>query len=417
MSRYLRHKGGQTLKIAFLSKADAAGGGASRIAQDLAEGFREQGHETVHWVSWTHTGYDTHRRRLYGERWQRSFYRYSRNIKSWFAPDVIPFEWPNLYWQNLPANFDLVHVHDISSAMSSWSVQRLAKQMPVLWTQHDCSAFTGGCINPLNCTNYRSGCGDCPQHGQWPLDSRFDYSRLKRRLNQQALDVSQLTLATPSRWLQQWALDSGHIRKPPLLLRNGVNTDIFIYVSRACKEIPVLVVAAASLSSPYKGVGDAIKALKLIPKHQKYKLIVIGEADNNTKLGFEGLPVTFTGHISDQSMLASYYHQADLLLMPSLADNQPLQLLEAMACGLPTVAYATGGIPELLGNNERGWLVPTGDVTALAKALDIALLSFPERIDKGMRARDWITANHSKSVMLAEHLAAYQKVIATWQAR
>lgn len=404
------------MKIAFLSKADAAGGGASRIAQDLAEGLREQGHETVHWVSWTHSGYDTHRRRLYGERWQRSFYRYSRNIKSWFAPDVIPFEWPNLYWQNLPANFDLVHVHDLSSAMSSWSVQRLAKQMPVLWTQHDCSAFTGGCIYPLSCTNYRDGCGNCPQHGQWPLDSRFDYSRLKRRLNQQALELSQLTLATPSRWLQQWGLESGHIRKPPLLLRNGVNTDIFTYVSRACKEIPVLVVAAASLSSPYKGVGDAIKALKLIPRHQKYKLIVIGEADDNTKLGFEGLPVTFTGHIGDQSMLASYYHQADLLLMPSLADNQPLQLLEAMACGLPTVAYATGGIPELLGNNERGWLVPTGDVTALAKTLDIALLSFPDRIDKGMRARDWIAANHSQSIMLAEHLAVYQKVIARWQA-
>ncbi|BBG88924.1 glycosyltransferase [Aeromonas caviae] len=406
------------MKIAFLSKADAAGGGASRIAQDLAEGFREQGHETVHWVSWTHTGYDAHRRRLYGERWQRSFYRYSRNIKSWFAPDVIPFEWPNLYWQNLPANFDLVHVHDISSAMSSWSVQRLAKQMPVLWTQHDCSAFTGGCINPLSCTNYRSGCGNCPQHGQWPLDSRFDYSRLKRRLNQQALDVSQLTLATPSRWLQQWALDSGHVQSPPLLLRNGVNINIFKPVTRPVKDVPIIVLAAASLSSPYKGITDAINALTQLLTCRAYKLIVIGDADDSTKNSFQGLPiVTFTGHIRDQNMLASYYHQADLLLMPSLADNQPLQLLEAMACGLPTVAYATGGIPELLGNNERGWLVPTGDFHALANALAHALSSVPDLIAKGMTAREWVTDNHSKNVMFAEHLTAYQNIITTWQER
>ena len=398
------------MKIAFLSKADAAGGGASRIAQDLAEGLRKLGHETVHWVSWTHGDYDAHRRRLYGERWQRSFYRYSRSVKSWFAPDVIPFEWPNLYLQNLPANFDLVHVHDISSAMSSWSVKRLAQQMPVLWTQHDCSTFTGGCINPLDCTKYRTGCGRCPQHGQWPLDSRFDYSRLKRSLNQQTLEISQLTLATPSRWLQKWVLDSGHVQSVPLLLRNGIDTNIFSYVTRTVKEIPVIVLAAASLSSPYKGVPDAIKSLTILSKHRNYELIVIGDADESVKCCFQGLPVTFTGHINDQNILARYYHQADLLLMPSLGDNQPLQLLEAMACGLPTVAYATGGIPELLGNNERGWLVPTGDSHALAQELECALSS-PDLITKGMMARSWVVTNHSKEVMLAEHLAAYKSIM------
>ena len=404
------------MKIAFLSKADATGGGASRIAQDLAEGFRELGHETVHWVSWTHKGYDTHCRRLYGERWQRSFYRYTRSIKSWFAPDVIPFEWPNLYWQNLPANFDLVHVHDISSAMSSWSVKRLAKQMPVLWTQHDCSAFTGGCIYPLSCTRYRSGCGRCQQHGRWPLDSRFDYSGLKRRLNQQALDVSQLTLATPSRWLQQWALDSGHLQRSPLLLRNGVDINIFKPVFRPSKDIPVIVLAAASLSNPYKGVVDAINALTQLLRRRPYKLIVIGHADDSVKKTFKSLPVvTFTGYTQDQNMLANYYNQADLLLMPSLAENQPLQLLEAMACGLPTVAYATGGIPELLGSNERGWLVPTGDSDSLVNALDSALSSVPELIAKGIEARNWVVDNYSINIMLDEHLTAYQRIVKTWK--
>ncbi|MBV1788886.1 glycosyltransferase [Marinobacterium sp. D7] len=401
------------MRIAFISKADAAGGGASRIAQDLAEGLQALGHETVHWVSWSKSGYDARRRRLYGERWQRQFYRYSRKVKRWFAPDIIPFEWPNLYWQNLPANFDLLHVHDISSAMSAWSLRRLAGDMPVLWTQHDCSAFTGGCIYPLGCQRYRQGCGDCPQHGRWPLDSRFDYSRLKRKANQKALSTASLALATPSQWLQQWALDSGHVFTVPRVLRNGVDTNVFRPGVKPVTGLPTIILAAASLSNPYKGVEDAIDALRWVVKQKPFRLLVVGDVDERLKCAFEGLPVHFTGLISDQRLLAEQYNQANLLLFPSLAENQPLQLLEAMACAVPAVAYATGGIPEIV-QQDRGWLVEKGNKQRLGEQL-LTALSDPRLAEVGKRAHQWVVANHRQELMLEEHLLHYSSIIEEWQ--
>ena len=61
-------------------------------------------------------------------------------------------------------------------------------------------------------------------------------------------------------------------------------------------------------------------------------------------------------YVADQNILAKYYSAADILLYPSIADNCPLVVLEAMACGLPVVSFETGGIPELVEHKVNGYI-------------------------------------------------------------
>lgn len=413
------------MRIALISKADHSGGGASKMAEDLRLMLLADGHEVVHWVSWSKSGYDSRVRRLYGERFQRKFYRWTRAVKSWFAPDVIPFELPNLFWQNLPANFDLVHIHDISFAASPLSVRYLAKRMPVLWTLHDCSAFTGGCIQPIDCTRYTTGCGQCPQHGLPPLDSRFDYSALKWRLNQNTLQTAGLQTAVPSKWLWQLTQHAARLAQPPLLLPNLVDCQQFspqtVESSIAIRHrlglspaVPTILLGAAQLDNPYKGIMHGLSALRLLAQQGvAFQVLLVGTPSPQVSTEFADLRPVYTGYIQTATLMNDVYAAADVLLYPSLADNQPLQILEALAVNLPVIAYATGGIPDILTPICPQWLVSQGDIAQLAAKLKQQLQqpALPLR-----EPRQFILQQHSGETSLQSHLHAYQHTISQWQA-
>lgn len=82
--------------------------------------------------------------------------------------------------------------------------------------------------------------------------------------------------------------------------------------------------------------------------------------------------VHFAG-ILDRAGVAALYQQADLLLNPSLADNMPNSVLEAMASGVPVVSTAVGGVPYMLRDGETGLLVPPQQPELLAAAATRAL--------------------------------------------
>lgn len=405
------------MRVAVISKADSFGGGASRVAEELVDALNQRGHMAIHWVSWSKKGYTPVRRRIYGELWQRRFYHWSRSCKTWFAPDIIPFEWPNLYLQNIPDNFDVVHFHDISSAVSPWTVSWFARRMPTLWTFHDCSPFTGGCLYPLACERFKDRCGQCPQHGVWPIDGRFDYSRLTRGMHAAALRSGVKALA-PSRWMAEMSMASGLMATPPEVIHNGVDTRVFrpptdrdalrqrlgLPVGR-----PVVLLSAASLASPYKGVRHAFQALATVAA-AKPMVLVVGEASADTAALPPGIDVHFAGYLSDSGSLANHYGAADYFLCASLAENFPLAVLETMACGLPTIGFRTGGVAEIVEEGTNGRLVTTGDAPALAQALDDAIVN-NRRQEWTVAAAARIQEHFPLERMVEAHLATYGRMM------
>lgn len=406
------------MRIALLSKADAQGGGASRVAEDLARLLLADGHQVVHFVSWTRQGYDPHRQRLYGDRWQRRFYRWSRVVRRWFAPDLIPFEWLNL--RRLPGEFDLVHVHDHASAFSPLTVRWLAARMPLLWTLHDCSPFTGGCLYPMSCERYRSHCGHCPQHGRWPMDGRFDYSALTHRVNKRVLAHPGVVLAAPSEWLAEQVATLPWLSKRPLVIANGVDTELFrpAAVAGEPPTTATILLGAGSLANPYKGVALGVAALRQVARQRPLRLLVVGECGPEQRQLLAGLDTDIIGHVSNPAQMAELYQRAQLMLFPSLADNQPLQVLEAMACGLPVVALASGGVTELLKSDDCGWLAAAVSSEALADALNAALAEpQPQQLARRQRCRARVVAQFSHQRMLASYLDGYAQTIKNWQQR
>lgn len=121
------------------------------------------------------------------------------------------------------------------------------------------------------------------------------------------------------------------------------------------------------------------------------RLIVAGEgdqADVRTRLDRLGL----NGSVElrpwlDQDEVSDLLSTAHLLVLPSLAEGQPMSVLEAMAHGLCVVATAVGGVPEMLADGRAGVLVARGDVAALACALGAVLRDPDRRAALGRAAR------------------------------
>src|SRR5262249_21761561 len=96
--------------------------------------------------------------------------------------------------------------------------------------------------------------------------------------------------------------------------------------------------------------------------------------------------VHFVGRVEDERLL-DYYAAADVFVLPSSSEAQGIVALEAMACGLPVVATAVGGLLGTIDDGETGLLVPPGDVDALATALVGLLRDAPARMALGAAAR------------------------------
>jgi glycosyltransferase involved in cell wall biosynthesis len=403
------------LRIALISKADSAGGGASRVAEGLSLGLWQRGHEAVHFSAWTARGFGGLHRPLYGEsRVLRAAIKKAHALSQRVGPaELLPLELLPLFRAGI-SSFDIVHFHDLSSAISPFTLSVLSRRIPVLWTFHDCSPFTGGCLYPMDCTRYRTRCNHCPQLGEWPLDATLDCTRLMQTIKMRLHADGRVTCLAPSHWMARMAVDSGKIAHPPTVVPNGVDTHLFRPSSNRSalrdrlgirSDRPTLLASAGHIGDPRKGIGYAVAAVRRLADLDPLLLLVGAIEKENEKL-LQGIRWQCTGYLSDARRIAECYSVADLFLFCSLADNQPLAVLESLACGTPVVGFATGGVPEIVPQGKCGWLVPQGNVDELAKIMRDALMGgigeeWPHN------ARRFIERQHSMEVHLERHLQVY----------
>lgn len=413
------------MKVALLSKSDAFGGGASRVAETLAAALNDNGHAAVHWAAWAGKGFGGARKPLYGEsRGVQKLVRIAHEVsrKAGLA-EIVPYELPRLLHAGVKA-FDLLHFHDLSSAISPWTLLWLSRHVPVVWTIHDCSPFTGGCLYPMDCEHYRDRCGHCPQLGEWPLDTRFDFTGLMQGLRGRVHRSGRVTCFTPSHWMARMAEGSGRLPQPPMVVANGIDTAVYqpaddrVGLRRRLglpEERPILLASAGYLRDERKGVGYAVRATRALAGRNPL-LLLVGSMAPGDEVLLEGVDWHATGYVGDAATMADYYAASDLFMFCSLADNQPLAVLESLACGTPVIAFDTGGVPELVRHGENGLVVPQKDEAGLVAAVESAL-------DGGQlpawrqQAREHVVAHHGLDVFLERHLNAYREVIACWHER
>jgi glycosyltransferase involved in cell wall biosynthesis len=424
------------MKVAIVSKADSFGGGASKVAVDLRAALVNRGIDATHHVGWAgkerlRDTYPAHVKPLFGK-WPARIAVKCGLVAQWELgiPEAIPVEWMSVVSSGV-LDADVIHVHDITEVLSPLTLLWISRRKPVVWTLHDMSPFTAGCIypferEPLGCHLWMSqnrGCtSDCPIRAtKWyPFGGRFNGIPLLWKEKAALARYGRMALTTPSTWLADQVAASRlyHDRRPQVMY-NGIDLNgMFLRRPKAeCKSalgLPsdriTIALMAGDLSDLNKGFSWAIDTLNAMPAEirTRLQLVCIGTRGAVAEDALAGFETYWAGYVQDQRMLSILLNAADLLLYPSMADNQPLAVIEALASATPVFAFDTGGIAESIG--DAGVAVRRKDVAALAAEIvraategRLAALSDAARL----RAE----SHFSRDRMAADCIALYEQML------
>ena len=117
------------------------------------------------------------------------------------------------------------------------------------------------------------------------------------------------------------------------------------------------------------------------------------------------------GYVTDDRLMSAIYNSADLIVAPSVVENLPNTVLEAMACGVPAVAFDTGGMADAVRHKETGYLVPFGDVEALAMGIDTLLMNDDLRFRLGRASGKLVRTLFSKQSQAQAFADLYTKIL------
>ena len=276
----------------------------------------------------------------------------------------------------------VINLHWINAGcVSIESLRRV--QRPIVWTIHDMWPFTGGCHYSEGCRRFEDRCGRCPQlrsAGDRDLSSRIHRRKVR---HWQSLD---LTIVTPSRWLAQEAAASSLFRDRRIeVIPNGLDLERFRPVNQAFAR-DVLGLPQDKkllLFSAWSGGSDRRKGFDLLEAAlaglvrdrgfaDQVEVVLIGSG-TEARTTLCGLRCRGLGSLNDDISLSLAYNAVDAFVAPSRQDNLPNTVVEALACGTPTVAFHIGGMPDIIQHKQHGYLAQPFDTNDLAEGIKWAL--------------------------------------------
>lgn len=280
---------------------------------------------------------------------------------------------------------DIIHLHWVSWLATPETIRGfLDAGKPVFWTLHDLWPMTGGCHYPAGCEQYRSVCLKCPQLND-PLDiAHAAFAEKRAAYGGHPL----LKIVAPSGWMADQARASRILRDCEITVApNSVETEIFKPAEdrealRAAMglrpEDLMIIFGSFDNAERRKGASVLREALEIAATTGGLRAalaprgrLVLASFGRRAELA-AGPDVIMLAldEIDDDEKLADAYAAADALAFPSLEDNYPNTILEAMSCGTPTVGFAAGGVAEMIKDGVTGVLCDEiGDPKALAAAL------------------------------------------------
>ncbi|GAB2174745.1 glycosyltransferase family 4 protein [Dongia sp. agr-C8] len=286
-------------------------------------------------------------------------------------------------WLNA-SDADLVNLHWVAAATLSIG-EIAAIRKPIVWTMHDMWPFSGAEHYEDIAGRPRANDGYTPA-SRAATDSGPDLDAWVFRRKRRAWGGRTFHLVSPSRWLAERAKASLLFsRMPCRVISNGIDLDLYKPLdrreARRALNLPqdkrlVLFGAMASTTDRRKGFHLLVPALQALARDPDggpgTELLVFGARAPQQPIDL-GLPVHYLGQFGDDLAMALIYSAADVFVAPSLQDNLPNTLVEALACGTPCVAFEIGGMPDLVRDQSCGALAPAGDVDALARAIAAVL--------------------------------------------
>lgn len=413
------------MRVLLLNHAERTGGGAAIAGVRLHEGLQRAGVETRLLVG-AKASEDPTVVPLRPLRGTRVLNKVGRELGLNELAGVAAYR---LRRGDLVAWADVVHAHAVHGSWFSYpAMAGLSQAKPTVLTLHDMWPFTGHCSFSYDCERWRTGCGSCPYPETFP-GVRRDATALEHRIKRRVWSRSALAVVSPSRWLaglaEQSMLGDFDVRVIP----HGIDTDVFAPADRervrAELGVPAdrtaLMFAATALGRPHgreidrKGGDLLMDALAALPPDARSRCSVLlmggGSADMAARLRADGFTVVDAGWVTDERAKADLYSAADLFVFPTRADNAPLVILEALACGTPVVSFDVGGVSESVRPGETGVLVPAGDAAALASVLEQAIADLSSLGVARGSCRAMVEREHPERLAVDRHIALYEELV------
>lgn len=394
------------MKVLTVNTTDKAGG-AERIAYQLFTGVRNRGHESKLIVGRKTISDDSIFKldnNNYRSQWARIWRTYQNQceessqigrarISGWLANIGEVRRW--ISWQQgyedncFPgsrhlfelAKFkpDIVHFHNLHGGYFDLStLPYYSNQTPVFYTLHDEWSYTGHCAYSINCNKWEHGCGLCPDLDLYPALKR-DGTRYNWHFKKKIFERSKIYLSTPSQWLMDNVNKSiiNNAIVESRVIPYGIDLTIF---RPGCKEqvrhelglqqdqLIVLFLANMAQKSGYKDFATIISSIKEIASKNNQldiHFICVGHSGADEMIGCT--KISYVKYLAEPEKVAMYYQASDIFLHAAKADNYPLTIIEALACGLPVVATSVGGVSEMVDSGNTGYLVPQEGVAEMAE--------------------------------------------------
>jgi glycosyltransferase involved in cell wall biosynthesis len=317
---------------------------------------------------------------------------------------------------------DIIHIHWINQGFLSLSdikkLTRLGK--PIVWTMHDMWLCTGICHHARECINYRNECGRCFYlSSSNPKDISHRIFSAKKKI----LQHKNCTYIGCSRWMAEKAKLSSLTREERVLsIPNPIDIDVFRKknkeLAREYLNLPpskyLLLFGAVNVTDDRKGLNYLIKGLNYLKQqfptlYQKMELVIFGQIKSEIRPFFD-IPIHPMNLLKDEETIVNLYNTVDLFITPSLDENLPNTIMEAMACGTPCIGFHTGGIPEMIDHKENGYVAKYQDVEDLMNGV-VWILNHPDSEKLSESCRKKVLENYAESVVAKEYITLYANLL------
>ena len=305
---------------------------------------------------------------------------------------------------------DVIHLHWINQSFLSFkTLEKIVKSgKKIVWTMHDAWNATGICHLTLECKNHLSECGNC-QYLSHPSPSDLSHKVWKKKKALYA--AGNIQFVTCSRWLMKEVKRSSLLASQNVTsIPNPLDTNFFMpqnkMLARKMLQLPaekkLLLFVAQNVNNPYKGMKYLFEAVKK-SRRNDITLLMLGNAEG---VNFEGIESIALGYLSEQEKIRAAYNAADAFILPSLSENLPNTIMEAMACGTPSVAFRVGGIPEMIDHMENGYLSDFQDSSDLSRGIEYVLKE-ENAARLSAACREKVLTEYSEKSVVERYLSLY----------
>ncbi|MDR1517920.1 MAG: glycosyltransferase [Dysgonamonadaceae bacterium] len=309
---------------------------------------------------------------------------------------------------------DVIHLHWINQGMLSLTAigQILKSGKKVVWTMHDMWTITGICHHTQVHGEHLSTFNSCPYFGK-----RLDkLSHLVFDEKQRVYASGNVSFVACSQWLEKLAAVSPLTQGQQVVsIPNPIDTQQYSPANKdevrerlkLAKDKKYILYAAAKVSDKRKGLDYLLAADKILSKMKQDIVFLIAGAEGEKVSTALISKSTHLGYVPFDKM-TDYYRAADIFLTPSLFENLPNTIMEAMACGTPCVGFDVGGIPEMIDHKKNGYVCQYQDAEALAKGILWTLFEADYRV-LSINAREKVLLNYSQEIVSGKYLKIYGK--------